>query len=213
MRRTFLMLIGSAVMALAATSFPPHSVATADAQPDRVDPAECRVAPLAVEAFLAFWATPSAVEWTRRNVHYEPPVPLPQGRPVADATVAALTAAQRELAACQEAGDDLRVFALYSDDHHRRTLPPDPAVRREVIESWATPAAGSDGIIPYQVVDAWVLDDGRIAALTDGWAPPTVPVAAGQTVRLLFVYVKWGERYLIDEFRYVDIGAVGTPTP
>lgn len=92
-------------------------------------------------------------------------------------------------------------------------MPPDEAVLREIYESWAAPHSGSDGIIPYQVVNAWVLDDGRIAALTDGEAPPTVPVAPGQTVRLLFIYVKVNERYLIDDFRYVDIGAAGTPSP
>lgn len=126
MRRPFLLVVGAAVMALAAPTLLPDAASTADSRSDQVDPAECRVAPMSLASFLALQATPSTAEWTPRNVHYEPPVPLPRGRPADDATIAALTAALRELAACQESGNDLRGLRPLQ----RRPPSPDDAARR-----------------------------------------------------------------------------------
>jgi uncharacterized cupredoxin-like copper-binding protein len=84
-----------------------------------IDPAECQVEPRTTEeleqlvgaANEGTEATPGAVEAGSM-----------EGEDADEATVQAVTQTYRELVACLNAGEFLRVYALYTDDYLRRTL-------------------------------------------------------------------------------------------
>ena len=87
---------------------------------DTPAPEECRVGRRSLEALrrLAATPTPAAAEPTADPFAFEPPA----GEPADPATVAAITATQREATACANAGDRIRVMSLYSEAFVRRIL-------------------------------------------------------------------------------------------
>src|ERR671918_2604621 len=84
-----------------------------------IDPAECQVEPRPIEEIERLVgiaseeadATPDAAQ-----------AGAMEGEDADEATVQAVTQTYRELVACLNAGEFLRVYALYTDDYLRRTL-------------------------------------------------------------------------------------------
>jgi plastocyanin len=112
----------AALTVLSMLLFAHPAVIAQDASPaagEVIDPAECQVEPRATEeleqlvgaANEGTEATPGAAEAGSM-----------EGEDADEATVQAVTQTYRELVACLNAGEFLRVYALYTDDYLRRTL-------------------------------------------------------------------------------------------
>jgi plastocyanin len=112
----------AALTVLSMLLFAHPAVIAQDASPaagEVIDPAECQVEPRTTEeleqlvgaANEGTEATPGAAEAGSM-----------EGEDADEATVQAVTQTYRELVACLNAGEFLRVYALYTDDYLRRTL-------------------------------------------------------------------------------------------
>jgi plastocyanin len=127
----------AAVTVLSMLLFAHPAVTAQDATPaagEVIDPAECQVEPRAIEEIEQLVgtageeaeATPGAAQAGSM-----------EGEEADEATVQAVTQTYRELVACLNAGEFLRIYALYTDDYLRRTLA-DSGMDLEQIQ--ATPA-------------------------------------------------------------------------
>jgi ketosteroid isomerase-like protein len=169
---------------------------TPAASPATVDPAECRVAPRPIEDFVAVMGTPGAVESQLLGTPVATPV-LPSGGVPADpATVNAVTATVRELAACINANDLRRVSALWTDELVGRFFGGLDERGVAALAATPTPLAADLRAPTVAVRDVRVLPDGRVVA--------TVGDAR-------FVFVKVGGRYLFADSS--KLWRTGTPTP
>ncbi len=127
---------------------------------------------------------------------------LPEGETASEEVVAEVTTLYQRLASCLNSGDYLRVYALYTDDYLIRNLDPEtfadvPATPVAVEESQQTTF--------NSVLDANVLEDGRIAALIS-----TTNAQTGDVV--LFSLLKQGEEgWQIDEEAVVEVEAQASP--
>jgi plastocyanin len=112
----------SVLAVLSMMLFAHPTVIAQDATPasgEVIDPAECQVEPRAIEEIQQLVgtageeadATPDAAQAGSM-----------EGEDADEATVQAVTQTYRELVACLNAGEFLRVYALYTDDYLRRTL-------------------------------------------------------------------------------------------
>ena len=139
------------------------------------------------------------------------PVPVPEGAPVDPATVDGVNATLRELYACSRSvGDNLSATALYTDAYLARAEVTYGPYSDAELPALATPEPTEVGHIVYLVPaeDVRRLPDGRIGALV---TPAFVgPNARGTEVGYYLIFVKVGDRYLIDEERYI---AADAPTP
>ncbi len=135
----------------------------------------------------------------------------PPGEPADPQTVAGITDTVSELVACENGGDALRNYALFTAATLRRLLANVvPAGDEEAfLESLAMSAPQSgepkDTERAPIVEDVRVLSDGRVGALLT-----TDPVSSGE----FLVFAKVGDRWLVDEVGAVGQGeASGTPFP
>jgi hypothetical protein len=123
------------------------------------------------------------------------PFAMPEGEAADDATVAALTALYEQLIDCLNQGEYLRVYALYSDDYLLRNLSPEAiaglAATPEPVEE--STRVGFGGIL-----DARVLEDGRVAALI------TTQSAQSGDLLLFTIVRREGDRLLIDDEQVVE---------
>lgn len=185
----------------------PHSTVAKQATPEATPGSEvCDVAPRSVADMLALLG--SAVPASGQVLE---PQPLPPGVPADEATTEAITALVRELEACMHTGDQLRIYALFSDDQLRQ-IPPSPEIVDELLalES-ATPAPVPVGQRQV-IVGPWhveMLADGRVmAAVQFRWEGElNLP---NTTKALLFV--QQDDRWLLQEmldFVWVADGADG----
>jgi len=170
------MLIGSgSAVAQDATGTPTVKLAS---------PKLCKVAPRTIESLNAIVeALPSDGTDVRVPVRFGPG----EGDPADELTVQDVTKVAVEMAACLNAGDVLRLYALFSDDGLKPALVPDDLFQAEA----ATPTAlAKDDQFAMPIVwDVRVQDDGRVTALVD---------LDGEVALITFVWN--GERYLIDLF-------------
>ena len=134
------------------------------------------------------------------------PTPVPQGS-VDDETLNAITDTVRQAIACQNAGDILREFALYTDAFLARYFAGPDALSEQ---DFATAVAADPAPVPLdeqltfvEIRDARWLEDGRARAVvvTEGTEGPF-------SDRLTFA--REGDRWLIDEFVAVESPATGT---
>ena len=149
-----------------------------------VSPQLCIVAPRTIESLNAIVeALPSDGTDVRVPVRFGPG----EGDPADELTVQDVTKVAVEMAACLNAGDILRLHALFSDDGLKPALVPDDLFQAEA----ATPAAlaKEDQFALPIVWDVRVQEDGRVTALVD---------LDGEVALITFVWN--GERYLIDLF-------------
>src|SRR5215207_1362817 len=127
-----------AVLAMLSMMLFAHPVVIAqDAPPaagEVVDPAECQVEPRAIEEIQQLIGTASEEADATPDAAQAGSM---EGEDADEATVQAVTQTYRELVACLNAGEFLRVYALYTDDYLRRTLA-DSGMNLEQLQ--ATPA-------------------------------------------------------------------------
>jgi plastocyanin len=163
--------------------------------------AECQVEPRAAEAVMQLIATPQAGGEATPNPDE---AGQPMGEAADEATVQAVTATYRELVACVNASDFLRVYALYTDDYLRRALG-DQQI--DVSQLAATPAADEEGgTALVGVSDVRRLEMDRVAARVETFDP-----AVGGPTVIDAVLVQEGDRYRIQDETVVDVEAEGTP--
>ena len=124
------------------------------------------------------------------------PAAMPTGTPADEATTEAVNGAWREIVACLSAGDQPRLFALYSDAMVRRQLQIDIAfgVTEEALidylEATPVPISDSEGMVADLLTEVQLLADGRVVA--------EKPTEAGHSEALVFI--QHDDRWLLDEW-------------
>ena len=166
--------------------------------------AECTVEPRSEDELRALFREAAATPVLDSPEASPTPAAPPPGDPADEQTVAEISATWRQVIACINAGDQARMFALFSDDMVRRQLFIDIAfgVTEDALFAFlaATPVPLPDPSVPVVAfADARVLDDGRVAVIGPG------ELGRGD-VR---IFVREGDRWLIDD--WFDLTSSGTP--
>ena len=182
--------------------------ATPAAYPLAPDPADCRVEPRSLESVAAVVGTPVAGE----PAAPASPTPFvrPQGEPADAATTEAVVATVHEVFACANAGDFLRIFALYTDDYLRVFLAGTP-INEEVLAFFAAtpmPLPEEELRIIIRIEEVQILPDGRagVVVVLDEPADP-------RTEEPDYVFLeRVGDRWLVDGV-VEDGGMAATPPP
>ena len=121
---------------------------------------------------------------------------IPEGEPVDDETVAAITATTRELIACSNAGNQLRFFALTTDTLFGQLFGPGPIAADDVAAIQEVVEIPEDAYISLLgVSEARELPDGRVGALSESG-----PLDGESTVDFL-IFVEQDGRWVVDERR------------
>jgi plastocyanin len=201
MRRLLTVMI--AIMGLALGTFAVQVVVAQDATPagEVIDPAQCQVEPRAIEdieqlinaSAAGAEATPDAAE-----------AGTMEGEAADEATVEAVTATYRELVACLNAGEYLRVYALYTDDYVQRNF----AESGQTLEQLqATPSPDQqEATALVGVSDVRQIEGDRVAARVE-----TASQAAEGTIVIDAILVQQDDRYVIDDETVVEAPQQGTP--
>lgn len=169
---------------------------TPTAGPDVPTPAECTVAPRSEDELRALFREVAATPLPASLEASPAPSSPPAGAPADEQTVAEINAAWRMNLACLSAGDQPRMFALYSDAMVRRQLMVDIGfgVTEEALFTFlaATPVPlPPDQAAPFEpLTDVRVLSDGRVAAVGPG----------DQGRGDVRIFVKDGDRWLLDDW-------------
>jgi hypothetical protein len=172
---------------------------------DVASAAECTVEPRPEDELRALYREAAATPVLDSPEASPTPAVAPTGDPADEQTVAEINATWRQFIACISAGDQARLFALFSDDMVRRQFTVDIAfgVTEEALFEFlaATPVPlPPDQSIPVQPFDdARVLSDGRVAVVGPG------ELGRGD-VR---IFVKQGDRWLLDD--WFELTPSGTP--
>jgi hypothetical protein len=167
----------------------------------------CTVTPRTEEELLALSSTPYTEPATPAMPAAATPATMPAGEPVDDATIAAVTDTVDQIAACAEAGDILRLLALYSDRYvveHIFAREPQPIIPGHPrVEGEQLPVA-TPGATPVTSVvqEAHALPNNRIAAT----------VVTGDEIDIV-IFVKSDDgRWVVDDIEPVTTGhEVATP--
>jgi hypothetical protein len=123
---------------------------------------------------------------------FTPGLQIPAGQPADGATVAAVEATYREIAACFNAGNDLAAAALWTDAGLRQVpfpLDAETASAPRPEGEWGS----------FRLLEVFVLSDGRVAAVVEQQAPQFL-----QTV--VHLLTRQGDRLLIDETADAEVG-------
>lgn len=176
---------------------------TPGAFPVTSDPAECRTTlPTAAEIdALASggFASPTAAEDARRRDLRGPSEPAP-----ADA-VAGVEATASEFAACLGAGDDARLFGLYSDD-----LMAGIGVTSDQLDDQIFPLPDGQRTALLAVIEPRIFADGRVGAIVVIADPRVYSPAVPE----FLVFVEQDGRWLIDDLPvYFPVPAADGATP
>lgn len=170
------------------------------------DPAECTIEPRSLESILAISGTPPPDLRTPVSIA-TPGLQVPaEGDPADPATVAAVTATIHGLVACENAGDQLRRFAFYTDNvlwyfETQQPLPPE----QKIAMFGATPVAlPPEQVAAVRVGEVRVLSDGAVVAVVER------RMTVG-TATIVYVLVQDGDRYLIDHAMDEHFEPSGTP--
>ena len=183
--------------------------ATPAPYPVAPDPAECTVAPRPLDEVVAVVGTPGA--GATSSVAASPtPFARPSGEPADAETTAAVTATMRQVFACTNAGDYLRVYALFTDDF----------VRAFFVGTPLTPEVGAFLAAPPRPLPAdqqrVIVRFGEVERLADGRVGLVVVLDEPDDPRTeepdYVLLVEAGDRWLVDAV-IEDGGLAGTPTP
>jgi len=170
------------------------------------DPALCQVSPRSI-TFLEEAAATAVTDGPATPTSTW--LPGVAGEPADDEIVAEIIATVRAVVACRNAGDQLRVDAFYSDAYFGRQVAMSGSVPPEFLEfleATPSPLPEARQAAVYGVRDAEVLPDGRVRALVGLHIPP-------DDVALFTVFVREGDRWLIDEEALVPFDASPLATP
>jgi hypothetical protein len=177
------------------------------------DPSECIVRPLALDAVARIVGTPVAgADAPGPPVSASPAAfAVPPGVPADSATAAEVIATLRQVFACTNGGQVLRVYALFTDAFIREFFAQTPLTPEVTAFLAATPRPLPDEQrrIIRGFGDVQILDDGRAGVLII-LDEPDDPRAEEPDYAIL---ARVDDRWLVDEI-HEDSGKVdGTPTP
>jgi plastocyanin len=193
----------AALTVLSMLLFAHPAVIAQDATPaagEVVDPAECQVEPRSTEEIQQLIGTASEGAEATPGAAQAGSM---QGEDADEATVQAVTQTYRELVACLNAGDFLRVYALYTDDYLRRTLA-DSGMDLEQMQ--ATPAPDRrETTALVGVSDVRQLAGGQVTARVETTSSPE-----GVTTVVQSVLEPVDDRLLIADETVID-AAAATP--
>jgi hypothetical protein len=162
-----------------------------------IDPSECQVEPRTMEEVQQLVGTASEEAGATPDAAQAGSM---QGEDADEATVQKVTQTYRQLVACLNAGDFLRVYALYTDDYLRRTLN-DSGIDVQQIQ--ATPAPDQQEMTALAgVSEVRQLAGGRVAAQVE-----TISVPDGVSSVIQAVLEPAGDRLLIEDETVVDATA------
>jgi len=165
-----------------------------------IDPAECQVEPRTIEELQQLVGTASQGTEATPGAAQAGSM---QGEDADEATVQAVTQTYRELVACLNGGQFLRVYALYTDDYLRSTLN-DSGISPDQIQ--ATPAPDQQATTALaSVSDVRQLAGGQVTARVE-----TISVPEGVSTVTQSVLEPAGDRLLIADETVVD-AAAATP--
>src|SRR5215210_4149847 len=193
----------AALTVLSMLLFAHPAVIAQDATPaagEVIDPAECQVEPRSIEELQQLVGT--ANEGTEATPGAAQAGSM-QGEDADEATVQAVTQTYRELVACLNAGEFLRVYALYTDDYLGRTLT-DRGIDPEQLQ--ATPAPDQrETTALVGVSDVRQLAGGQVTARVETTSSPE---GAATVIQSVLEPVE--DRLLIADETVVD-AAAATP--
>ncbi len=198
------------VVLLAGTSI--DTVAAQDATPAPFpvapDPAECTITPRPIEDVVAVVGTPAAGAATPVAASPTPFV-VPAGEPAAPEIAAAAVATLRQVLACANAGDFLRVYALFTDDYVRAFFAGTP-ITPEVeafLSAPPQPLPAEELRIIVRFGEVQRLADGRIGVpiVLDEPSDPRTEEPDYAILELV------DGRWLVDEIHEDPAPAAGTP--
>jgi hypothetical protein len=169
--------------------------------------AECTVAPRSEDELRALFREAAATPVPTSPELAASPTPAiaPTGAPADEQTVTEVSATWRQFIACITAGDQARMFALFSDDMVRRQFVVDIAFGVTEDALFEFLAATPVPLPPDQSIPIPPFDDVRV--LSDGRVAVVGPGEQGRgDVR---IFVKEGDRWLLDD--WFDLTPSGTP--
>ena len=131
--------------------------------PTAPDPSECRVEPRPLDDVASVVGTPTS-DQTLGAVGTPAPFDVPDGSPVDDETATAVRSTLRELFACTNAGDFLRVYALFTDDFLRSFFVGTPFSEEVAafIGAAPQPLPDEERRVIVRLGEPRLLDDGRV---------------------------------------------------
>jgi plastocyanin len=183
--------------------FAQPAVIAQDATPaagEVIDPAECQVEPRPIEEIEQLVGTASEEADATPDAAQAGSM---EGEDADEATVQAVTQTYRELVACLNAGEFLRIYALYTDDYLRRTLA-DSGMDLQQLQ--ATPAPDrQEATALVGVSEVRQLAGGRVTARVETTSSPEGTASVVQSV-----LEQVEDRYLIADETVVD-AAAATP--
>ena len=201
--RTLRVPVLALLLSLAAANATGAQTATPAAYPVAPDPAECVVEPAPVEEIAEILGTPVAGAADRAT-----PFAPPASEPADAETSAEVVTTLRQVFACANAGDPLRVAGLFTDDFVRTFFGGVPL--EDLLDFLATPPqplAEDQKRIIVRFGEVQLLPDGR-AGVVIVLDEPDDP----RTEEPDFAILERVEgRWLVDEL-HEDGGAVATPT-
>ncbi|MBW3631857.1 MAG: hypothetical protein KY456_02395 [Chloroflexi bacterium] len=118
---------------------------------------------------------------------------LPEGTPAGTGSAAAMERIVRRWLACQNAGEPLRAWSLFSDGYLYRLLSRQAVMSDDAYREMATPTAAAETSTLVEIEGQRILPDGRYGA-TVVIAYPSVPMPK----RFFFYFTKVDGRLLID---------------
>jgi hypothetical protein len=176
--------------------------------PTAPDPAECTVAPRPIEDVVAVVGTP--VAGAAAPVAASPtPFAVPAGTPADPATTEAAVATLRQVFACTNAGDFLRVYALFTDDFVRDFFAGTPITPE--VEAFLTappqPLPADQQRVIVRVGEVLLLADGRVGVpiVLDEPSDPRTEEPDYAILELV------GGRWLVDEIHEDPAASAATP--
>jgi hypothetical protein len=182
-------------------------IATPAAYPVAPDPSECVVAPAAIDEIEAILETPVA-DPARSSTTFVPPV----GEPADAETSAEVVSALRQVFACANAGDLLRITSLYTDDFVRDFLggaPPGELLG--ILAAPPQPLPEDQKRVIVRFGDVQLLPDGR-AGMVIVLDEPEDPRTEEPDYAIL---KRLEDRWLVDEIHEdggaADVPVAGTP--
>jgi hypothetical protein len=159
----------------------------------------CTVEPRTADELLALWyaddGTPIGTWATPVAEEEVTELTIPIGAPADEATTTAITAVVEQVFACFDAGEQLRAFALFTDNL-ATMFGPEPGTSFEDAQAFLTapaePAPPGEESEIVAVSNAVMLADGRVGAFVIERYAGVVTVSYG-------IFVQDGDGWLVDE--------------
>jgi hypothetical protein len=166
------------------------AVTSAQSSPEAIPAEACIVAPRTRQEIAALLANPNTATPAATTAGQT----LPAGEPVAAETASAMDQVVQMWLACQNAGEPLRAWSLFSDGYLFRLLSRQGGLSGEAYRALATPApVAAEATIILAIEGERLLPDGRFGA-TVTVSYPSVPMPK----RFFFFFTQVGGRLLID---------------